>query len=120
MISSIMYTPRIQNFDFTANGFYSEFTSNPTITATASNLPQMQGSGLVRDLREATSGNRNAINSIALCAGSMLARCSNGLNGEGLRPCLQGYSYKARPSSFWLNGRHSRRIQMLRATGKIV
>lgn len=37
------------------NGFYREFTDNPALTATALTLPQMQGSGWVRDLREAMS-----------------------------------------------------------------
>jgi hypothetical protein len=55
MISSIMYKPIIQNSNFTVNNFYSEFASSPTITATVSNMPKMQGSGLVRDVREAMS-----------------------------------------------------------------
>jgi Ca2+-binding RTX toxin-like protein len=38
-----------------ANNFYSNFTNNPTLTAAAQALPQMQGSGWARDLREAAS-----------------------------------------------------------------
>jgi hypothetical protein len=38
-----------------SNGFYREFTDNPTLTSTAKALPQMQGSGWARDLREAMS-----------------------------------------------------------------
>jgi len=45
----------VRNVNFTTNGFYSEFINHPVITATAAALPQMQGSGLVRDLREAMS-----------------------------------------------------------------
>jgi Ca2+-binding RTX toxin-like protein len=37
------------------NNFYRSFMDNPTITPAAAALPQMQGSGLVRDLREAMS-----------------------------------------------------------------
>ncbi len=38
-----------------ANNFYREFADNPALTTQAKALPQMQGSGLVRDLREAMS-----------------------------------------------------------------
>ena len=38
-----------------ANNFYREFSVNPPVTTTAKALPQMQGSGTVRDLREAMS-----------------------------------------------------------------
>ncbi len=37
------------------NNFYRQFTDDPAITAGAQALPQMQGSGLVRDLRPAMS-----------------------------------------------------------------
>jgi hypothetical protein len=37
------------------NNFYRQFTDDPAITAGAQGLPQMQGSGLVRDLRPAMS-----------------------------------------------------------------
>ena len=40
---------------FATSNFYREFTENPVITAAASALPQMGGSGEVRDLREAMS-----------------------------------------------------------------
>ena len=36
-----------------ANNFYREFTDDPATTSAAQTLPQMQGSGQVRDLREA-------------------------------------------------------------------
>ncbi|GKT19599.1 hypothetical protein AVHY2522_23080 [Acidovorax sp. SUPP2522] len=36
-----------------SNNFYREFTDDPAVTAAAGALPQMGGSGLVRDLREA-------------------------------------------------------------------
>lgn len=43
------------------NNFYREFTDDPAITSAAQALPQMQGSGLVRDLRPAMSlGNAQA------------------------------------------------------------
>ena len=49
-------TPQVvKNINFTTNNFYSEFTNNPPVTATAAALPQLQGAGLVRDLREAMS-----------------------------------------------------------------
>jgi hypothetical protein len=35
------------------NNFYRQFTDDPAITVAAQALPQMQGSGLVRDLRPA-------------------------------------------------------------------
>ena len=37
------------------NNFYRQFTDDPVVTAAAAGLPQMQGSGWVRDLREAMS-----------------------------------------------------------------
>ncbi|MHB1198507.1 MAG: hypothetical protein ACYCZ6_02905 [Polaromonas sp.] len=37
------------------NSFYRQFTDDPVVTAEAAALPQMQGSGLVRDLRQAMS-----------------------------------------------------------------
>ena len=40
----------------TNNNFYRQFTDDPAITNAAQALPQMQGSGWVRDLREAMSG----------------------------------------------------------------
>lgn len=48
-------TRTAQNIDFATNNFYSEFTDNPTVTASAALLPQLQGAGFVRDLREAMS-----------------------------------------------------------------
>ena len=45
----------IQNVNFTGNNFYREFTESPVVSSTAAELPQIQGSGLVRDLREAMS-----------------------------------------------------------------
>jgi hypothetical protein len=59
------------------NNFYRQFTDDPTLTAEALNLPQMTGSGVVRDLRPAMSlgtaqaldlqgkGEDNAIKSLA-------------------------------------------------------
>ncbi len=38
-----------------SNNFYREFTDNPALTTAAKALPQMRGSGVVRDLREAMS-----------------------------------------------------------------
>ncbi len=38
-----------------SNPFYREFTDNPVLTTASKALPQMQGSGWVRDLREAMS-----------------------------------------------------------------
>ncbi len=38
-----------------SNGFYRKFTDNPVVTPEAGALPQMGGSGWVRDLREAMS-----------------------------------------------------------------
>jgi Ca2+-binding RTX toxin-like protein len=43
------------SLDLAANNFYREFTDNPVLTTAAQALPQMRGSGLVRDLREAMS-----------------------------------------------------------------
>jgi hypothetical protein len=37
------------------NDFYRQFTDNPALTEAAQALPQMQGSGWVRDLRDAMS-----------------------------------------------------------------
>ena len=45
----------VQNVNFTQNSFYREFADNPVVTAQAAALPQMQGAGVVRDLREAMS-----------------------------------------------------------------
>ena len=44
-----------QNVNFTTNNFYRAFSDDPSITTEAANLPQMQGAGLVRDLREVMS-----------------------------------------------------------------
>ncbi len=46
-------TQTVQNVNLASNSFYREFSDNPTVTAAAAALPQMQGAGLVRDLREA-------------------------------------------------------------------
>ncbi|MDD3597379.1 MAG: hypothetical protein PHE23_13230, partial [Sulfuricurvum sp.] len=43
------------NLNFSQNPFYSEFTDHLTLTDTALALPDMQGSGMVRDLREAST-----------------------------------------------------------------
>jgi Ca2+-binding RTX toxin-like protein len=43
------------NLDLVNNPFYREFTTPVTLTAAAQAMPQMQGSGWVRDLREAMS-----------------------------------------------------------------
>lgn len=43
------------NLDLAANNFYREFTDSPVLTTAAEALPQMRGSGWVRDLREAAS-----------------------------------------------------------------
>lgn len=43
------------SLDLASNGFYRQFSTNPAITPSAAALPQMQGSGQVRDLREAMS-----------------------------------------------------------------
>ena len=48
-------TQAVQNVNFATNNFYSEFTDNPVITASAADLPQMQGAGFVRDMCEAMS-----------------------------------------------------------------
>ena len=48
-------THAVQNVNFATNNFYSEFTDNPLVTASAADLPQMQGAGQVRNLREAMS-----------------------------------------------------------------
>jgi hypothetical protein len=44
-----------QNVNFTSNLFASEFTDTITLSTTAHALPQMQGAGMVRGLREAIS-----------------------------------------------------------------
>ncbi|MCS4511046.1 hypothetical protein [Xylophilus ampelinus] len=36
-----------------SNNFYRAFSDDPAVTAAAAALPQMKGSGWVRDLREA-------------------------------------------------------------------
>jgi len=38
-----------------SNNFYREFSDDPAVTSAAGALPQTDGSGLVRDLREAMS-----------------------------------------------------------------
>ncbi|MDY0012326.1 MAG: hypothetical protein RBS40_05465 [Rhodocyclaceae bacterium] len=43
------------NLDLASNPFYREFTDSLPITEQAAGLPDMGGSGLVRDLREAAS-----------------------------------------------------------------
>ena len=48
-------TRTAQNINFTTNNFYSEFTDNPVVTSSAAGLPQLQGAGFVRDMREAMS-----------------------------------------------------------------
>ncbi|MFA5455500.1 MAG: calcium-binding protein [Sulfurimonas sp.] len=45
----------VGNYLFDSNSFYREFTDTIPLTETASALPEMQGSGMVRDLREAMS-----------------------------------------------------------------
>ncbi len=48
-------TQTVQNVNLTSNTFYRAFSDDPAITPQAAQLPQMQGAGLVRDLREAMS-----------------------------------------------------------------
>jgi len=43
----------LANLDLAASTFYSEFIDPVTVTPQAEALPAMQGSGLVRDMREA-------------------------------------------------------------------
>ncbi len=45
---------KIDDIDFITNNFYREFTDNIALNETALLLPDMQGSGMVRDLREAS------------------------------------------------------------------
>ena len=52
---SVSTQQTVQNVNFTQNSFYREFADNPVVTAQAAALPQMQGAGVVRDLREAMS-----------------------------------------------------------------
>lgn len=52
-ISSVTRT--VQNVNFQTNNFYSEFTSSPEVTEAAADLPQIQGAGMVRGMREAMS-----------------------------------------------------------------
>ncbi|MDD5053522.1 MAG: calcium-binding protein [Sulfuricurvum sp.] len=46
---------QVGNYLFTNNAFYSEFTDHLTLTDTAKTLPDMQGSGMVRDMQEAST-----------------------------------------------------------------
>ena len=46
---------QVADLDFIENPFYTDFTDSPPITPEAALLPNMEGSGLVRDLREAAS-----------------------------------------------------------------
>ncbi|MDD2950166.1 MAG: calcium-binding protein [Sulfuricurvum sp.] len=48
-------TGKVGNFNFSQNPFYREFTDHLTLTDTALSLPDMQGSGMVRDLQEAST-----------------------------------------------------------------
>ncbi|WCM95597.1 hypothetical protein M5C96_13980 [Acidovorax sp. GBBC 1281] len=50
-----------------SNNFYREFSDDPAVTAAAGALPQMGGSGWVRDLREAMSLPGEAAQSISNC-----------------------------------------------------
>ncbi|GKS87417.1 hypothetical protein AVMA1855_24715 [Acidovorax sp. SUPP1855] len=50
-----------------SNNFYREFSDDPAVTATAGALPQMGGSGWVRDLREAMSLAGGAAQSTPTC-----------------------------------------------------
>ena len=60
-----------------SNGFYREFSDDPALADAAKALPQMRGSGWVRDLR----GCRNRISKkIASSAGSVNARSQKHLN----------------------------------------
>jgi VCBS repeat-containing protein len=57
-------TRTVQNVNFAANPFYRDFLDTIAITTTAQALPDMQGSGMVRDLREAMSLGNAASNSL--------------------------------------------------------
>ncbi|MBT9508245.1 hypothetical protein [Rhodoferax sp.] len=48
-------TQTVKNINLGSNNFYREFTDNPVVSESAATLPQMQGAGLVRDMREAMS-----------------------------------------------------------------
>jgi hypothetical protein len=48
-------TQAVNNINFATNNFYSDFTDDPVVSETVAALPQMQGAGQVRDMREAMS-----------------------------------------------------------------
>ena len=58
-LSSLGSTTSLGNLDLAASTFYSEFTDPVTLTPEAEALPTMQGSGMVRDMREAASIDTN-------------------------------------------------------------
>lgn len=45
----------VQNINFTTNPFYREFADDPEVAESVAALPQIRGSGFVRDLRQAMS-----------------------------------------------------------------
>ncbi|MBD3796039.1 MAG: hypothetical protein IE881_08980, partial [Epsilonproteobacteria bacterium] len=47
-------TGAVANLNFTSNNFYSEFTDKIELDETAMSMPHLSGSGMVRDLREAS------------------------------------------------------------------
>ena len=53
--SSVQTTQAVRNVFLAGNTYYREYTDNPAVTTEAAALPQMRGSGQVRDLREAMS-----------------------------------------------------------------
>lgn len=53
--NAISTNQTIKNVNLGSDPFYRELSDNPVVTASAAALPQMQGAGLVRDLREALS-----------------------------------------------------------------
>lgn len=53
--STAQTTQAVRNVFLAGNSYYREYTDNPAVTSTAALLPQMRGSGQVRDLREAMS-----------------------------------------------------------------
>ena len=58
------------NLDLTQNPFYSEFTTPIPLTAAASAIANMQGSGMVRDLREAASLDAKLVTDVNALSGT--------------------------------------------------
>ncbi len=95
-----------------SNNFYRDFTDEVALTPAAQSLPQMQGSGMVRDLREAMSLDMKQAGAFQTMAGN----ASNRIAPESIADCPRKTCVRAR---FDARNRVCKERRLIQATSKI-